>query len=80
MKRGLQRLGNYLNKVEGVILRKNINTIHKLDRRTNSYKEITIDELTSVFHYNKDYINSKSSKYSYNNYYKNVYYFFYYLH
>ena len=62
MKRGLQRLGNYLNKVEGVILRKNINTIHKLDRSTNSYEEITIDELmqkVAILFNEKNLINDK---------------------
>ena len=44
-KKVLQRLGNYLNKKEGVILRKNIHDIYKLDISTNAYKQITLDEL-----------------------------------
>ena len=44
-KKLLQRLGNYLNKKEGVILRKNIHDMYKLDISTNAYKHITLDEL-----------------------------------
>lgn len=43
--KAIQQLGNYLNKVEGVILRKNSNDIYKLDMVTNAYKHITLDEL-----------------------------------
>lgn len=47
-KKVLQQLGNYLNKVEGVILRKNIHDIYKLDVYTNAYRQITLDELVQL--------------------------------
>ena len=46
-KKVLQQLGNYLNKVEGISLRKTIHDIYKLDRVTNGYNQITLDELVS---------------------------------
>lgn len=47
-KKVLQQLGNYLNKEEGIILRKTIHDIYKLDKVTNAYKQITLDELVQL--------------------------------
>ena len=60
--KAIQQLGNYLNKVEGVILRKTTNDIYKLDRVTNAYKHITIDELMeemAILFNEKNVINDK---------------------
>ena len=53
IKRGERELGNYLNKECGIILRKNIHEIYKLDEVSKGYNSITIDEiiteLTEIF-------------------------------
>lgn len=43
--KSIRELGDYLNRYEGIILKKETNFIYKLDKVSNSYKQITNDEL-----------------------------------